>query len=658
LSAAPTGWENNANGWAKEVFDVYTFDHATTSNPSITRGITGRVKWWTNVDRYRFEALSVSGQNLTDHDMRLINSGGVTVASVPFSNVSSTGYIFSDVALGPTGQFHLQVRWRYSSPFQWVEVMTFSVGDGGPNQVFEEEPPGEFTVSPSDLYFSGVGEDATVLLANPGGNGSWTVTNSAQWLLVSPSSGSGDEALLVSVDELAADQPARETSFTVSAGGETRIVSVSQAPWPVFHNGNDGYESKGPATKEEWDEFFAGFITYREAAFKKVAEDSSGLQQVGGMYLEEETGRVYSDRGQYVGDALQLVIPGSMATNWYLVDPTDGRVIAPLLGHAYGDLKGKPGPVFHAEAEKFFAENPTYAHKIQHPNGSSEALYSANHYNSSTAKTGYPIDPEINPTLSLPYFRSYAEVLAGGVQPINIGLISVSGDRFQEQLIRVNMMAGSTAQFEETQARGSSADFDDTAIVTSINQMGAMLQKQIEEERKQTAIVVGALDAIIAAQTSTLDARLQRLEKTEQAGEMVKALSDLGESIGGLADAVAGWADGDGDADLGGDWQASEGMDAGLVGASLGGVIQGHLETVFDAMEEKLGLSDWVGVFSATLDQTALPTIELAFWGSETAVFNFPFQEIWLPLLRWLITGFIVVKLVLYTFNKTVSILT
>ena len=81
-------------------------------------------------------------------------------------------------------------------------------------------------VSPSSLNYSADGESKDVTVNS---NINWTATTSANWLTITPSSGSGNEAFSVVAAENTSDSE-RTATITVSGqGAETQTISVTQA---------------------------------------------------------------------------------------------------------------------------------------------------------------------------------------------------------------------------------------------------------------------------------------------------------------------------------------------------------------------------------------------------------------------------------------------
>ena len=80
------------------------------------------------------------------------------------------------------------------------------------------------TVSPSSLSYVAAGESKTVTVTS---NTSWTATSSANWLTVSPASGSNN-GTITAVAAANTSSSQRTATITVSGSGVTRTVSVTQ----------------------------------------------------------------------------------------------------------------------------------------------------------------------------------------------------------------------------------------------------------------------------------------------------------------------------------------------------------------------------------------------------------------------------------------------
>ena len=90
-------------------------------------------------------------------------------------------------------------------------------------------PTAAMTVSPVSLSFT-----ATQGAANPASqsmtvssNGTWTVSKSATWLTVSPTSGSNNGTITASVNTATAALGANNATITVTGGGTTRTVTAA-----------------------------------------------------------------------------------------------------------------------------------------------------------------------------------------------------------------------------------------------------------------------------------------------------------------------------------------------------------------------------------------------------------------------------------------------
>ena len=113
-------------------------------------------------------------------------------------------------------------------------TITVSVADMTPQsiQVTQSAVPFNLTVSPTTLSFGASEETKTFDVAS---NTSWTVTYNASWLTVTPLSGSTGGAVAVKADVNTIMQ-SRETTITVSGGGITRDIRVTQSAAAAYLN--------------------------------------------------------------------------------------------------------------------------------------------------------------------------------------------------------------------------------------------------------------------------------------------------------------------------------------------------------------------------------------------------------------------------------------
>lgn len=86
-------------------------------------------------------------------------------------------------------------------------------------------PSYNLTVNPSSLSYTAAGETKTVTVTS---NTSWTATSSANWLTVSPASGSNN-GTITAVAAANTSSSQRTATITVSGSGITRTISVTQA---------------------------------------------------------------------------------------------------------------------------------------------------------------------------------------------------------------------------------------------------------------------------------------------------------------------------------------------------------------------------------------------------------------------------------------------
>ena len=85
-------------------------------------------------------------------------------------------------------------------------------------------PPPHLTVDPTSLTFDASGGNQTITITS---NVSWTVSDNASWLSVSPTSGSNNGIVTVTASANTGSS-SRSATVTISGGGITRHVTVSQ----------------------------------------------------------------------------------------------------------------------------------------------------------------------------------------------------------------------------------------------------------------------------------------------------------------------------------------------------------------------------------------------------------------------------------------------
>ena len=81
-----------------------------------------------------------------------------------------------------------------------------------------------FSVSPTDLSFETAGGKNTLTITS---SQSWTISYTASWLSVDKESGTGDDNVVVTVEENVTTQ-AREADMTIKSGTESIIVKIYQ----------------------------------------------------------------------------------------------------------------------------------------------------------------------------------------------------------------------------------------------------------------------------------------------------------------------------------------------------------------------------------------------------------------------------------------------
>ena len=106
----------------------------------------------------------------------------------------------------------------------WILLAAFCVAACGGKDP-EPTPQDHFSVMPSTLSFTD--EDASTKLVTVTASSAWTVSVSADWIRVSPTSGSGNASLSVKVDPNPEEGP-RTGSISIG-GADKAVVSVTQA---------------------------------------------------------------------------------------------------------------------------------------------------------------------------------------------------------------------------------------------------------------------------------------------------------------------------------------------------------------------------------------------------------------------------------------------
>ena len=137
------------------------------------------------------------------------------------------------------------------SPTAGYRVTAIPTGGGYSNIIYStSSPPNVLSVAPPSLTFSspiGVNPPSqTFMISNGGGAGMvWTVAKDATWLTVTPTSGTDNASLVVSVNVAGLSTGTQFATITVSAPGATGSpfaipVSLSLSPVSTPGFGNSG----------------------------------------------------------------------------------------------------------------------------------------------------------------------------------------------------------------------------------------------------------------------------------------------------------------------------------------------------------------------------------------------------------------------------------
>ena len=122
----------------------------------------------------------------------------------------------------------------FSNPSGVVSAVLYHVDNGVLREVTNSTPDTDpyLTVNPSSLSFGYSGGSDSFTISS---NVSWTVTSSATWCTVSPSSGSNNGTVTVKASENTSTAD-RTATITVTGGGITKTISVTQG-----HKDSDPY---------------------------------------------------------------------------------------------------------------------------------------------------------------------------------------------------------------------------------------------------------------------------------------------------------------------------------------------------------------------------------------------------------------------------------
>jgi hypothetical protein len=184
----------------------------------------------------------------------LVNGTQVSACAVQFpSNANWADKSYGNVTLN-AGSNTIAIV----SCYGWFQVDYITVGTGGGTN--------NLTVSPGTLNYTADAGSSNVTVTS---NVSWTVTDNQSWISTSPTSGSNNGTVAVSVT--ANTGAARSGTVTISGGSITRTVSVSQAAGTTTSK----YEAEsatltGVTTASEAGASGGAFVTGLDASTDKL----------------------------------------------------------------------------------------------------------------------------------------------------------------------------------------------------------------------------------------------------------------------------------------------------------------------------------------------------------------------------------------------------
>lgn len=129
--------------------------------------------------------------------------------------------------------------------------------------------PPELDISPQELTFASGGNVKTFSVSNDGGGTlSWSVSESASWLSVAPSSGSGPKAIEVTAVENTSTSPRTASVFVDAGDAGSQTVEVNQlgslvAPTPTAEAGDSRVDLSWEAASSS---SIAGYNLYRSTS--------------------------------------------------------------------------------------------------------------------------------------------------------------------------------------------------------------------------------------------------------------------------------------------------------------------------------------------------------------------------------------------------------
>ncbi|MDR0728760.1 MAG: BACON domain-containing protein [Prevotellaceae bacterium] len=232
LVADYTGWNKSGTGAANVTYSAEgggasVRNNASSSgydgasgNSNVMMAAAGASFLVNTIDPSGMTGMQLSfGANETHTIMKLsFNTGGADWEEVSYEKTTSEWGLVTVTFDIPEGSTALNLKFTASSTTYGTRVDDIKlVGSAG-------APSGDLRVSPASLSFAAAGEAKTVNITS---TQSWTVTETVDWLSVSPDNGSLNG--VVTVTAAANTGAVRTATVTVAAGTETKTVSVTQA---------------------------------------------------------------------------------------------------------------------------------------------------------------------------------------------------------------------------------------------------------------------------------------------------------------------------------------------------------------------------------------------------------------------------------------------
>jgi len=206
--ANPTRLGYDFNGWFKEPACTTPWNFETET---VMNSLTLYAKW--TIKSYSISATTSSGGTVTPNGITNVNFGG----TVTYTITPNSGYIIKDVKVNGTS---------VGTP----SVYTFSNVTG--NQTLFVEFEQNNMVSPQSLFFEGISVAQSVNISS---TSSWTITKSATWITVTPTSGSGNGTITIRASKNFSEP--RNGTVTVSFGGVTKTIFIEQDSIEIIKDG-------------------------------------------------------------------------------------------------------------------------------------------------------------------------------------------------------------------------------------------------------------------------------------------------------------------------------------------------------------------------------------------------------------------------------------